>query len=99
MKSRGPSLEGAYQRLPGMSVSVDQSKCKGCGKCIEQCFLADISLVNEKATIGRSCAGCGRCVERCPNGAVTLAIESEEALYADLVKWIKGVSELPIKNA
>jgi hypothetical protein len=30
---------------------------------------------------------------------VTLAIESEEALYADLVKWIKGVSELPIKNA
>jgi ferredoxin len=99
MKSRGPSLEGAYQRLPGMSVSVDKDKCKGCGECLEQCFLANICLVDKKANIGRSCAGCGRCVDRCPNKAVILTIESEEALYSDLVQWIKGVSELPIKSS
>ncbi len=98
VQNRGPSLQGAYQRLPGLSVSVDPGKCKGCGTCIEQCFLADISLVNEKAVIGPSCAGCGRCVERCPNKAVTLNIKNEDTLYADLVQWIKGVSRLPIKS-
>lgn len=98
MKNRGPSLQGAYQRLPGLSVRVDPGKCNGCGTCLEQCFLADISLVNEKAVIGPSCAGCGRCVEHCPNQAITLTIINEDALYSNLVHWIKGVSNLPLKN-
>lgn len=98
MKNRGPSLKGAYQRLPGLSVTVDPDKCKGCGTCVEQCFLADITLVDGKAVIGPSCAGCGRCVERCPNEAITLNIENEDALYEALVQWIKGVSHLPIKT-
>ena len=98
MKNRGPSLQGAYQRLPGLSVLVDPERCDGCGVCVEQCFLADISLVNEKAVIGSSCAGCGRCVDRCPREAVSLNIHDEDALYADLIHWIKGVSSLPVKS-
>ncbi|MBW6499591.1 MAG: 4Fe-4S binding protein [Bacteroidales bacterium] len=98
MKNRGPSLKGAYQRLPGLLVVVDPDKCEGCGTCKEQCFLADISLVGGKAVIGRSCAGCGRCVEICPNKAIALKIKNEEALFEDLVQWIKGVSHLPIKS-
>jgi len=98
MKNRGASLQGAYQRLPGLAVCVDAGKCEGCGKCVERCFLAEMALVNGKALIGPSCAGCGRCVENCPNGAVALNIKNEDGLYADLVQWIKGVSHLPIKN-
>ncbi|MEN6358530.1 MAG: hypothetical protein ABFD59_00495 [Smithella sp.] len=98
MKNRGASLQGAYQRLPGLAVCVDPGKCEGCGKCVERCFLAEMALVNGKALIGPSCAGCGRCVENCPNGAVALNIKNEDGLYADLVQWIKGVSHLPIKN-
>lgn len=99
MKSRGPTLNGAYQKLPGFTISVDKSKCTGCGECIEQCFLANMSLVDEKSYIGESCAGCGRCVDACSNHAVILKIEGEDAMYANLVRWINGVSELPIKKA
>ncbi|HRS84117.1 MAG TPA: 4Fe-4S binding protein [Smithellaceae bacterium] len=99
MKHRGPSLQGAYQKLPGLSVRVDRDACTGCGACVKQCFLADITLVNEKAVIGDSCAGCGRCVECCPEQAISLDLQNEDVLYADLVRWIRGVSDLPIPSA
>ena len=99
MKNRGPSLDGAYQRLPGISVSVDKSKCKGCGVCIDQCFLANITLVNGKSEIGPKCAGCGRCVDRCSNKAITMTIKNEDELYSELVQWIRGLSKVPIKHA
>lgn len=98
MKDRGPTLDRAYQRLPGISLSVEIDKCKGCGRCADNCFLAAISFADGKARIGDSCAGCGRCADLCPNGAINLAIEGEEALYSQLVKRIREVSELPIMN-
>ncbi|HPI52290.1 MAG TPA: 4Fe-4S binding protein [Smithellaceae bacterium] len=99
LKNRGPSLRGACQKLPGLSVRVNIDACRGCGACVEQCFLADIVLQNGKAVIGDSCAGCGRCVERCPHQAISLEIENEDVLYDDLVRWIRGVSNLPIQCA
>ncbi|NPU86457.1 MAG: 4Fe-4S dicluster domain-containing protein [Syntrophaceae bacterium] len=98
MKHRGPTLAGAYQRLPGLSVSIDRDLCLGCGECVEKCFLADIRLRDGKAEIGGACAGCGRCVEVCPNGAAALTLANEEVLYGNLVRWIRGVSELPLRN-
>jgi ferredoxin len=98
MKDRGPTLDRAYRRLPGIVLSVDKEKCKGCGQCADICFLAAISLAGGNATIGASCAGCGRCAETCPNGAITLAIEGEEALYLQLIDRIREVSELPIRG-
>jgi ferredoxin len=78
MKNRGPTLDRAYRRLPGISVCVDEEKCQGCGQCADNCFLATISLKNNTAVIGVSCAGCGRCATICPNGAITLIIDDEE---------------------
>lgn len=99
MKHRGPTLAGAFQRLPGLSVSIDRDRCTGCGECVEKCFLGDIRIREGKAEIGSACAGCGRCVEACPGGAVTLALADEEAVYGNLVRWIRGVSELPLRPA
>jgi ferredoxin len=98
MKDRGPTLDRAYRRLPGIALSVDKEKCKGCGQCADNCFLGAISLDGGNATIGSSCAGCGRCAEICPNGAITLTIEGEEALYSQLIERIREVSELPIRS-
>ena len=98
MKKRGPTLDGAFQRLSGISVSVDKSRCKGCGVCVDQCFLGNISLIKGKSEIGPKCSGCGRCVDRCSNKAITMTIENEEALYENLVKWIRGHSQVPIKH-
>jgi ferredoxin len=98
MKDRGPTLDRAYRRLPGIVLSVDKEKCKGCGQCADNCFLAAISVDGGNATVGASCAGCGRCAEICPNGAITLAIEGEEALYSQLIERIREVSELPLRG-
>ncbi|HQI00481.1 MAG TPA: hypothetical protein PLA18_04350 [Deltaproteobacteria bacterium] len=98
MKSRGPTLDKAYRRLPGMNLSVDAGKCLGCGSCTESCFLAAISMVEGKARIGESCAGCARCVETCPSGAITLTFEGEEALYKGLLMRIREISELPVRD-
>lgn len=50
---------------------VDESKCDGCGTCVEVCPLEAISLVNEKASIDKeTCTECSICAQECTNGAI-----------------------------
>ncbi len=93
MKSRGPNLNRAYQKLPGVSVVVDHEKCTGCGECVDRCFVDEIIVRDGKALIGKDCKGCGRCVEVCPENAVRLEIEDEEKLFQSLVKRFSEVSK------
>ncbi|MHA2474122.1 MAG: 4Fe-4S binding protein, partial [Promethearchaeota archaeon] len=54
----------------------DESKCVGCGTCIEVCVFKGRDLVNDKAIINQDlCLGCGRCAEVCPTGATTISID------------------------
>lgn len=99
MTNRGPTLDRAYKRLPGIVLGVDPEKCQGCGQCAENCFLAAISFLRGKASIGQACAGCGRCAEICPNGAINLTFDNEELLYKNLLGRIQEVSELPVRGA
>jgi len=94
LKKRGPNLDTAYQGLPGISIDVDPQKCTGCGECVEHCFVASMSLVEGVASPGDQCRGCGRCVEICPEGALTLSLENEEALYEQLMDYVNGVSDI-----
>ena len=65
-----------FSRMEGVSVNVDESKCEGCGKCVEVCVFRGRELVGEKAKIDRDrCLGCGRCAEVCPTGATTIIID------------------------
>ncbi len=95
MRRRGPTLEGAYEKLPGISIVYDNEKCDGCGDCAERCFVAAIEMQDGNAISSESCKGCGRCVEVCPQGARTLRLDGEDELFEQLKKRIRDVSELP----
>ncbi|MDD1771992.1 MAG: 4Fe-4S binding protein [Methanomassiliicoccales archaeon] len=71
-----PSISSKLTRLPGVSLSVDSSKCIGCGKCVNGCYVSAIALVSGKAVIDQElCKGCARCAHTCPRKAITLHME------------------------
>jgi heterodisulfide reductase subunit A len=63
---------------------VDETKCKGCGACVEVCPFEAIELRSEETLIEKVpfisrkahinpiiCKGCGSCAVACPLGAIT----------------------------
>jgi ferredoxin len=95
MKKRGPNLDRAYKRLPGLSFSVDADICNGCGICINACFVNAIEMKNGKASITDDCKGCGRCAEVCPEKAVVIALDNQEELFLQLVSRVNSVADIP----
>lgn len=53
-------------------VRIDQEKCKGCGKCAEDCLAFNIELKDRKAGVKKECLQCGHCVAVCPVKAVSI---------------------------
>lgn len=94
MRKRGPNLDRAYKRLPGISVETDLTLCDSCGVCAENCFVAAITLSEGKISISGDCKGCGRCVEICPRGALRLRLDDEEVLYQRILERINGVADI-----
>jgi len=66
-------------------VTLDVSKCIGCGGCAEVCPTRLIKISDpspEKRILEfelERCVHCGRCEEVCPEGAITLSREFETA--------------------
>lgn len=61
-------------------IRVDETRCNGCGLCVEVCPTGAIRLVNGAARVEQSlCRGCEACVEACPRGAI-LAVQQPEVL-------------------
>jgi len=53
-------------------MKVDPKKCIGCTKCIDDCLVNDIIMVEEKAQIkNENCFKCGHCIAICPVNAVS----------------------------
>lgn len=86
--------ERIYQRIEGLTVEVDPSKCVGCGKCLDVCVFKGRELVNGKAHVDPVfCLGCGRCEAVCPNGAVSITISDSTQVDA-LIKKIESVVDV-----
>ena len=94
LKKRGPNLDRAYQKLPGVNLSVINEKCNGCGICKEKCFVDAIALQDNVAVVTDSCKGCGQCVDNCPEQAIVLELTNEEELYEQLKSRLYQQSEI-----
>ena len=55
-----------------MAAKVDNSKCTGCGACVDICPVDAIKIENEKAVISDDCVDCGACTSQCPVEAISL---------------------------
>ena len=76
-----------------MSISVDASKCNGCGVCVKACPTAAIEVKDKLATITLdNCTLCGACVSSCRFDAIAIDIDKQPAEDLDKYKgvWVFG---------
>ena len=56
-----------------MAVKVDESKCVGCGACIESCPVEALEMDGSVVKVDEDkCIDCGACVGACPVEALEL---------------------------
>ncbi len=54
-----------------MKIKVDNTKCTGCGKCVDVCRFGAIAIKDGKAKINeKGCRMCGICIRVCPAKAL-----------------------------
>jgi NAD-dependent dihydropyrimidine dehydrogenase PreA subunit len=63
-------------------ISIDDSRCTGCGQCIPDCPEGALQLIDGKARLISDlfCDGLGACIGTCPEGAISV-IEREAVPY------------------
>ncbi len=86
-------LGSVFKRMDGVSISMDQDKCVGCGSCSEICFCKAVRVEEGKFSIDQAkCRGCGRCVEQCPADAITLSYD--DSAIEDTIDRISSLVQL-----
>ena len=63
-------------------INVDESKCDGCGWCIQACQYGAVALHSgtRKAMICDTCGGEPKCIEECPESALTFSGRSNDKI-------------------
>jgi Pyruvate/2-oxoacid:ferredoxin oxidoreductase delta subunit len=74
-------------------LSIDESKCNGCGNCVPGCPEGALRIINGKARLVNDlfCDGLGACIGECPEGAIKIEEReaepySESAVMENIVK-------------
>jgi ferredoxin len=71
-------IENSIARANYIS-SIDDSRCTGCGICVERCQVGAVSEEGGKYAVNRErCIGCGLCVSTCPGEAIELERKRDE---------------------
>ena len=67
-------------------ISIDETKCTGCGQCIPDCPEGALQIIEGKARLVSDlfCDGLGACIGTCPEGAISV-IEREAVPYDEKV--------------
>ncbi|HDJ26343.1 MAG TPA: 4Fe-4S dicluster domain-containing protein, partial [Candidatus Bathyarchaeota archaeon] len=76
-------------------ASVDEERCRGCGRCEEVCEFGAISVVEKAGRLVAQvneaiCKGCGACSVRCPTGAVRVRHFMPEQIRAQALAAAGG---------
>jgi len=72
----------------GKVAYVNETRCSGCGLCVDVCAFSAIELDEEKAIAMVNealCKGCGTCTASCRSGAINLKGFKDEQILAALV--------------
>ncbi len=72
-------------------ITIDETKCTGCGDCITGCPEGALQIIDGKARLISDlfCDGLGACIGTCPEGAIT--IEEREAEAYDERKVMQNI--------
>lgn len=91
LRKASPELKGAIKSLQAVRVGVTD-RCRGCGTCAKNCFVAAIALEDGKATIDQaSCKACGRCSSLCPQNAIEVEVDRKDELMRELFRRVEPV--------
>ncbi len=68
-------------RMKRKIVTIDESRCNGCGACIPKCAEGALQIINGKAKLVKDtyCDGLGACLGQCPQGAITVTEREADA--------------------
>jgi len=86
--------------LKGMTITVDEEKCIGCGKCVEVCPFKLRILEEGKSSVDpKLCVGCGRCLKACPEEAISFDVEDPELIdkFISKIESIVDVEDNSLK--
>jgi ferredoxin len=74
-------------------INIDETKCDGCGNCVEGCHEGALQIIDGKARLISElfCDGLGACIGECPQGAITL--EEREAQPYDEIAVMEKISK------
>ena len=66
-------------------IQIDESKCTGCGLCVNACHEGAIKLVIGKAKVIRDdyCDGLGDCLPTCPTDAISFIFKDNLEYYEE----------------
>jgi heterodisulfide reductase subunit A len=77
--------QGTIALDPSIAI-VDQTRCAGCGQCVESCPYGAVTLTNGCAAVNEYlCKGCGTCAAACPDKAMTLIHFDDRQLVAEII--------------